>query len=78
MRPEDRPSITLPNGKVLEPRVRFAAAIGCAEKTVIRMNLPTTYIACVAYIDRDEGLKQIGARVKRRNEPPRRRRHGRG
>ena len=70
MRREDRPSITLPNGKVLEPRVKFASDLGLSEKTVTRMNVPTTYIGCVAYVDRDEGLKQIGARVKRRNEPP--------
>jgi hypothetical protein len=76
-RREDRPSITLPNGKVLEPRVKFAGDVGLSEKTVRRMNLPTTYIGCVAYIDRDEALKQIGACVKRRNEPPARRRRPR-
>ena len=74
MRREDRPSITLPNGKVLEPRVKFASDLGLSEKTVTRMNVPTTYIGCVAYVDRDEGLKHIGAGVKRRNQPARRRR----
>jgi hypothetical protein len=37
------------------------------------MNVPTTYIGGVAYVDRGASLKQIGAGVKRRNEPARRR-----
>jgi hypothetical protein len=73
-RREDRRSITLPNGTVLDPRVQFADELGLSEKTVRRMNLPTVYVGCVAYIDRHAGLNQIGAGVKRRNEPPTRRR----
>jgi len=74
MRREDRPSITLPDGTVLDPRAKFAGDVGLSEKTVTRMNVPTTYIGNVAYVDRFASLKQIGAHVKRRNEPPVRRR----
>jgi hypothetical protein len=74
MRREDRPSITLPNGRRLEPRVKFADEVGLSERTVTRMNLPTTYIGCVAYVDRAAGLNKIGADVKRRNNEPARRR----
>jgi hypothetical protein len=73
-RREDRPAITLPNGKVLLPRIMFAASVGLAERSVARLNLPTVYIGSCAYIDRDEGLRQLAAPLKRRNEPPRRRR----
>ena len=73
MRREDRPSITLPDGRVLDPRVKFADDVGLSEKTVTRMNVPTTYIGGVAYVDRGASLKQIGAGVKRRNEPAGRR-----
>jgi hypothetical protein len=38
------------------------------------MNVPTTYIGGVAYVDRGASLKQIGAGVKRRKEPPARHR----
>jgi hypothetical protein len=70
MRREDRPSITLPDGRVLDPRVKFADDVGLSEKTVTRMNVLTVYVGGVAYVDRDASLKQIGAGVKRRNEPP--------
>jgi hypothetical protein len=73
MRREDRPSITLLDGKVIVPRIKFAGEVGLSERSVIRMNLLTKFIGCVAYVDRDEGLKKIGAGMKRRNEPPRRR-----
>ena len=73
-RREDRPSITLPNGKVLDPRIKFADSVGLSEKSVVRLNVPTTYIGAVAYVDRDEGLRQLAATLKRRNEPPVRRR----
>jgi len=44
------------------------------DKTAARMNLPTTYIGGVAYVARGESLKIVAARVRRRNEPPTRRR----
>ena len=72
--PKDRPSIILSNGRRLEPRVKVAEELGMSERSVRRMNPPTTYLANVAYIDRDETLKLIGAGLKRRDKNPRRRR----
>jgi hypothetical protein len=70
----ERPSIELPDGETLKPRAQFAAAIGVSDKTAARLNLPTTYVGCVAYVAVNASLKQIAARVRRRNEPIRRRR----
>jgi hypothetical protein len=74
VRKQDRPSIALPDGEVLEPRVRFAASVGLAEKTLLPLNLPTTLIGSCAYVKRNASLELIAARAKRRNEPTRRRR----
>jgi hypothetical protein len=71
---EKRPDIELPDGEILTPRVKFAESVGLADRTAQRLNLPTTYVGNVAYVARNASLKQIGARVKRRNEPARRRR----
>jgi hypothetical protein len=66
----ERPSITLPNGKVLDPRRRFADEIGLAERTVAELKPPTVYIGKVAYVDRDATLMQLAAKLKRRNRAP--------
>ena len=73
----ERPSIELPDGEILKPRAQFAAEIGVSDKTAARLNLPTVYVACIAYVAVNASLKQIGGRVKRRNQPPTRRRRGR-
>jgi hypothetical protein len=73
-RPKDRPSIPCPDGDTLQPRAQFAAEIRISERTVTRMNLPTTYVGSVAYIKRKASLQIIANGVKRRNEPARRRR----
>ena len=70
-----RPVITLRNGEVLEPRRDFAQALGVSDKTAQRMNLPTTYIANVAYVARDASLMLIADRLRRKQQP---RRRGRG
>jgi hypothetical protein len=51
----------------------FADLVGISERAVRSFNLPQTLIGGCAYIDRAEGLKQIGAGMKRRNQPPTRR-----
>jgi hypothetical protein len=72
--------IKLPNGDSLVPRADFAnETLGTSEKTVQRLDLPTTYIAGVAYVQRNASLQIIAASVHRRNQPatrsnPRRRR----
>jgi hypothetical protein len=53
--------------------VDFADGIGVCEKTVARMNLPTTYIGNVAYVPHNASLQVIAERVRRRNEPPKKR-----
>jgi hypothetical protein len=74
MRRENRADITLPNGEVLTPRIKFAQSIGLSDDTVRKMNLPTIYLGSVAFIARDASLKEIASRAKRRHEPPKRRR----
>lgn len=69
-----RPDILLPDGRTLTPRASLAAEVGVCDATVRRMNPPTTFIGCVAYVDRDGTLQLIGASVNRRNQPPKRRR----
>jgi hypothetical protein len=70
----ERPTIELPDGETLKPRAKFAAEIGVSDKTAARLNLPTTYVGCVAYVAVNASLKQIAARIKRRNQPTVRRR----
>ena len=68
-------TIPLPNGKVLEQRSHFAhETLGVSDKTVQRMNFPTTYLGNVAYVDRNESLEIVAARTQRRNQPPTKRR----
>jgi hypothetical protein len=73
-RPKRRPSIPTPDGDSLDPRAVFAENIGASEKTVARMNLPTTYVAGIAYVKRNASLQIIANGVKRRNQPSTRRR----
>jgi len=65
------------NGKVIQARRDLAAELGIADKTIARMNLPTVRIGGMAYVDRDAGLNDIAAKLRRRHEPSRRRRGGR-
>jgi hypothetical protein len=71
--PRDR--IDLPDGDYLEPRYKFAEEVlGVCDKTVARMNLPTTYVSNVAMVKHGASLKIIAEGVRRRNEPlPKRR-----
>jgi hypothetical protein len=72
---QSRQEIHLPSGEVLMPRAQFARdVIGVCERTAVRLNLPTTYVGGVAYVARDASLKIVAERVKRRNEPAKRRR----
>jgi hypothetical protein len=65
-----RRHILLPDGEVLEPREEFAnIRLGVSDKTAKRLNLPTTYIANVAYVARNASLKLVAARIQRRNQP---------
>jgi hypothetical protein len=70
-----RPHIELPDGEVLQPRQEFAHdELGVCDKTAQRMDLPTIYIGNVAYVARNASLKIVAERVRRRNQPPKRRR----
>jgi hypothetical protein len=66
-------TIELPNGQTLEQRAHFADGLGVTDKTVKRLNAPTTYIGNVAYVDRGAALEVLAARIKHRNQPARRR-----
>lgn len=70
----ERPSIELPNGEILQPRASLARELGISDKTAARQNWPTCLVGGIAYVQRNAALKQIAARVKRRNEHPTRRR----
>jgi hypothetical protein len=78
--PPARVRIDLPNSDFLEPRAAFADFIGVTDKTVQRMDVPTTYIGLVAYVPHNESLNILASRAKRRNQPapkPRRTRRDR-
>jgi hypothetical protein len=70
-----RPCIELPDGETLEPRHQFARnRLGVCDKTAQRMNLPTTYIANVAYVAVNASLKVVAERIKQRKSQPQQRR----
>jgi hypothetical protein len=73
---DNRPDIELPDGRVLTPRKILAKKLKVHERTLQRGNHQTTYIAGVAYLDRNAALNDIAAGLRRRNEPPRRARRG--
>jgi hypothetical protein len=64
----------LPNGRTLTPRARLAKKVKVAERTIARLNSPTTYIGGVAYVDHDATLLDIVGKLERRNQPPKKRR----
>jgi hypothetical protein len=73
-RPRRRiPLIDLPGGKVLMPRRDYANnVLGVHERTCTRLNLPTTLIGGVAYVEVNGAGKIVADSVHRRNEPKRR------
>lgn len=68
-----RPDVVLPDGRVLTPRARLAKELHVHERTLVRANHATVYIANVAFVDRAAVLNDIAHGLRRRNEPPRRR-----
>jgi hypothetical protein len=49
------------------PRRDFAQQVGISDRTARRLNLPTMYMANVAYVMRNGSLEIVADRVKRRN-----------
>jgi hypothetical protein len=74
MKVADRPDIVLPDGHTLRPVRRLAAELKLHPRTVARMNLACVEIGGCMYTDVDATLTSIGARLKRRNETPARKR----
>jgi hypothetical protein len=67
------PEIEIPGDKLI-PRKRFAHdKVGVCERTVVRMNLPTTYIGGIAFVPENASLKIVADSVTRRNQPQKRR-----
>jgi hypothetical protein len=64
-----RPEIPLPDGEVLTPRKVFADKVAVCEKTIVRLNVPTTLIGGVAYVKQNASLQILGDRAQRRNQP---------
>jgi len=61
-------------GDVLMRRELFARTIlGVHERTAARMDLPTTYVSGIAYVQRDASIKVIADKVRRRSQPKKRR-----
>jgi hypothetical protein len=73
---QDRPDISLPDGRTLTPRVRLADEIGVHERTLARGNHETVYVGGTAYMCRETTLLTIAKGLKKRCEPvtPRRKR----
>jgi hypothetical protein len=70
---QDRPSIELPDGDFLDPRIVWAHGVGISDDAAKGLGLETVYIGGVAYIRRNQSLQTLADRAKRRNEPPARR-----
>jgi hypothetical protein len=66
--------IDLPDGDVLIPREDFAKKVGVSDRTARRLNFPTVFIAGYAFVKQNASLQIIADKVKRKNEPPKRRR----
>jgi hypothetical protein len=75
-RPRRRmPLIDLPGGRRLMPRDDYARnVLGVHTRTVKRMDLPTTKIGGVVYVEVEGALQIIADSVHQRNEPKSRRR----
>jgi hypothetical protein len=71
---KERPRIPLPDGDFLEPRRQWAEGIGITDRSARKLNLPTTYVANVAYVPHNASLQVIAERVRRPNQPPTKRR----
>jgi hypothetical protein len=57
-RADERPDIPIPGeDDFLEPRYRFAKGVGISGKTAGKLNLPTAYIANVAYVRHNASLR---------------------
>jgi hypothetical protein len=67
--PQPRRRIDLPDGDYLEPRTEFADSIGVHDRTAARMNLPTTYVGAIAYVQHDASLRLLAAGI-RQDRPP--------
>jgi hypothetical protein len=61
--------IRLPDGDTLVPRLDFAGELRLTDRTVRRMNLPTTLVGGKAYVKRNASLKIIADKLRRPNQP---------
>ena len=71
---DSRPDITMPDGSVRTPRARLAKQVHLSERTIARLNTPTTYVGGCAYVDPAITLLDIAGKLQRRNAPPNKRR----
>jgi hypothetical protein len=68
-----RPHIQIA-GQTWKPRSMFAADdLGISDRTARRMNFRTALIGGIAFVPVEESLRDVAARARRRNDPPRRR-----
>jgi hypothetical protein len=72
-----RPRIPTADGDFLEPRQQWAGVVGITDRSARKLNLPTVYIAGVAYVPHRRSTEILVDRAQRRNEPAPHRRPGR-
>jgi len=70
---DDRPDITLADGRVFKPRFRVAANAGVNERTLKRKNAPTIYVGNCAYVEENFALLALVGNPQRRNQPSKKR-----
>jgi hypothetical protein len=67
--------IPLPDGDTLVLREKFAKnEVGVCDRSARRMNLPTVFVGGRPFVKRNASLQIIADQVKRKNQPPKRRR----
>jgi hypothetical protein len=67
------PEIQIPGDTLMRRELFARTVLGTHERTVARMNLPTTYICGIAYVALNASIKDIADKVQRRNKPAKRR-----
>ena len=63
---KERPVIRLPDGRIFEPRQRWAHSVGITSKTAAAMGLPTIYAGNVCYVDVAASFEILAARHTRK------------
>jgi hypothetical protein len=66
----DLPSIVI-DSQTWDARKKLAAALGICDTTLARKNYPTMFVGGVAYLCREDTLREMANEARRRNEASR-------